>query len=104
MKLEGILQSVEMTAGVRSDTYDSIGNADVAFGRNFVDIFFWKIIQMDLNAGISLSTDGASINELSSKPWTDLTLQRAGVNYITLADGRIQFHQPTNLTYNIKFK
>ena len=39
MKLEGTLQSVEMTRGVKSNTYDSINNADVAFKRNFVDFF-----------------------------------------------------------------
>ena len=45
MKLEGILQSVEMTAGVKSDTYDSLGNADVACRRNFVDVFYFEKTQ-----------------------------------------------------------
>ena len=32
--LEGTLQAVEMTRGAKSNTYDSIGNADVNFRRN----------------------------------------------------------------------
>ena len=34
MKFEGTLQAVELTKGAKSNTYDSIGNADVSFRRN----------------------------------------------------------------------
>ena len=97
MKLEGTLQAVEMTKGVKSNTYDSIGNADVNFRRNTTDFFYLRNNTLDLNTGISLSSDVASINEISSKTATNLVIQRAGVNYITLTDGQIQFNQPTNL-------
>ena len=97
MKLEGTLQAVEMTKGVKSNTYDSIGNADVNFRRNTTDLFYLRNNTLDLNTGISLSSDVASINEISSKTATNLVIQRAGVNYITLTDGQIQFNQPTNL-------
>ena len=97
MKLEGTLQAVEMTKGVKSNTYDSIGNADVNFRRNTTDFFYLRNNTLDLNTGISLSTDGATVNEISSKTATNLVIQRAGVNYITLTDGQIQFNQPTNL-------
>ena len=96
MKLEGTLQAVEMTKGVKSNTYDSIGNADVNFRRNTTDFFYLRNNTLDLNTGISLSTDGATVNEIS-KTATNLVIQRAGVNYITLTDGQIQFNQPTNL-------
>ena len=97
MKLEGTLQAVELTKGAKSNTYDSIGNADVNFRRNATDFFYLRNNTLDLNSGISLSTDGATINEISSKTATNLVIQRAGVNYITLTDGQIQFNQPTNL-------
>ena len=90
MKLEGTLQAIEMT-------YDSIGNADINFRRNTIDFFYLRNNTLDLNTGISLSTDGATVNEISSKTATNLVIQRAGVNYITLTDGQIQFNQPTNL-------
>ena len=97
MKLEGTLQAVEMTKGVKSNTYDSIGNADVNFRRNTTDFFYLRNNTLDLNTGISLSSDVASMNEISSKTATNLVIQRAGVNYITLTDGQIQFNQPANL-------
>ena len=97
MKLEGTLQAVEMTKGVKSNTYDSIGNADVNFRRNTTDFFYLRNNTLDLNTGISLSTDGATVNEISSKTATNLAIQRAGIDYITLTDGQIQFNQPTNL-------
>ena len=34
---------------------------------------------------------------VSSKPSSNFVIQRAGINYITLTDGQIQFNQPTNL-------
>ena len=97
MKLEGTLQAVELTKGAKSNTYDSIGNADVNFRRNAIDFFYLRNNTLDLNTGISLSTDGATVNEISSKTATNLVIQRAGIDYITLADGQIQFNQPTNL-------
>ena len=97
MKLEWTLQAVELTKGAKSNTYDSIGNADVNFRRNAIDFFCLRNNTLDLNTGISLSSDVASINEISSKTATNLVIQRAGVNCITLTDGQIQFNQPTNL-------
>ena len=97
MKLEGTLQAVELTKGAKSNTYHSIGNADFKFRRSTTDFFDLRNNTVDLNTGISLSTDGATVNEISSKTATNLVIQRAGVNYITLADGQIQFNQPTNL-------
>ena len=85
MKLEGTLQAIEMT-------YNSIGNADINFRRNTIDFFYLRNNTLDLNTGISLSTDGATVNEISSKTATNLVIQRAGVNYITLTDGQIQFN------------
>ena len=39
---------------------------------------------MDLNAGIAIASDGASINEISPKPATDLTFQRSGTAVMKL--------------------
>ena len=57
---------------------------------------------MDLNAGISLSTDGASINELSSKPLTDSTLQRAGTEKMKIYDTYVDFADDVVLKQNKK--
>ena len=68
LDLSGTLQAVEMTKGVKSNTYDSIGNADVNFRRNTTDFFYLRNNTLDvLNTGMSLSTDGATVNEISSK-------------------------------------
>ena len=97
IKLGGDLSTVELPLGLRSDTYDSLGNFDATFKRNSIDFFYLRSNTLDLNSGISLSADGATINEISSKPSSNLVIQRAGINYITLTDGQIQFNQPTNL-------
>ena len=97
IKLGGALSMVELPRGLRSDTYNTMGNVDATFRRNSVDFFYLRNNTVDLNSGISLSADGATINEISSKPSSNLVIQRAGINYITLTDGQIQFNQPTNL-------
>ena len=40
MKVEGTQQAVEITQGTKSNTYDSIGNADVSFRRNTRDFMY----------------------------------------------------------------
>ena len=65
--------------------------------ETLLNFFYLRNNTLDLNTGISLSTDGATVNEISSKTATNLVIQRAGVNYITLTDGQVQFNQPTNL-------
>ena len=42
MKFEGTLQAVELTKGAKSNTYDSIGNADVSFRRNTIDFYVFQ--------------------------------------------------------------
>ena len=97
MKLGGAKVMAYFPLGVASNIYDSVDNADVIFKRNFVDFFYLRNNTVDLNAGISLASDGISCNELSSKSDSDLTFQRAGVNYITLTDGQINFNNNTAL-------
>ena len=83
-KLGGSLSNVEMPRCVSCDIYDTIGNSDATFRRNSVDFFYLRNNTMDLNAGIAIASDGASINEISSKPATDLTFQRAGTAVMKL--------------------
>ena len=97
IKLGGDLSTVELPLGLRSDTYNTMGNVDATFKRNSIDFFYLRNNTVDLNSGISLSADGASINEISSNPASNLVIQSAGIDYITLTDGQIQFNQPTNL-------
>ena len=84
IKLGGDLSMVEMPRGVRCDNYNTIGNVDATFKRNSIDFFYLRNNTVDLNAGIAIASDGASINEISSKPSTDLTFQRAGTAVVKL--------------------
>ena len=84
IKLGGDLSMVEMPRGVRCDNYNTIGNVDATFKRNSIDSFYLRNNTVDLNAGIAIASDGASINEISLKPLTDLTLQRAGTAVMKL--------------------
>ena len=102
IKLGGALSNVEMPRGVSCNTYDTIGNVDATFKRNFVDFICLRNNTVDLNAGISLSTDGASINELSSKPFTDLTLQRAGTDKMKIYDTYVDIADDLVLKQNKK--
>ena len=97
MKLEGILQSVEIIKGVKSNTYDSIGNADVKFRRNTTDFFYLRNNQVELNSGITLQSSSAKLDTINRTGDNDMAFKRNGVDFITLADGEIQFNQPTNL-------
>ena len=102
IKLGGAKLTTYFAKGVASNIYDSVDNADVTFKRNFVDFFFLRNNTVDLSGGISLSTDGASINELSSKPLTDLTLQRAGTEKMKIYDTYVDFADDVVLKQNKK--
>ena len=102
IKLGGDLSMVEMPRGVRCDNYNTIGNVDATFKRNSIEFFYLRNNTVDLNAGISLASDGASINELSSKPLTDLTLQRAGTEKMKIYDTYVDFADDIALKLNKK--
>ena len=75
--------TVDDTYKISSNIYDSNGNSDAAYKRNGVDFFYLRNNQVELNSGISLSTDGINCNEISSKPSSDLIFQRAGTPYMS---------------------
>ena len=54
LKLGGTLANVEVPVGLSCDTYDTIGNADATFRRNFIDFFYLRNGNVELNAGIDL--------------------------------------------------
>ena len=56
-----------------------MGNVDATFKRNSIEFFYLRNNTVDLNSGISLSA-GATINEISSKPSSNLVIQRAGIS------------------------
>ena len=102
MKLGGAKVMAYFPLGVASNIYDSVDNTDVVFKRNFVDFFYLRNNTVDLSGGISLASDGASINELSSKPSTDLTLQRAGTEKMKIYDTYVDFADDVVLKQNKK--
>jgi hypothetical protein len=89
LKLEGTLQAVEMTKGVLSNTYDSVGNADVKFRRNTTDFFYLKNNHVELNSGITLYSNSAKLDTINTVGNNDLVLQRNGVEYMKL-EGTLQ--------------
>ena len=84
MKFEGTLQAVELTKGAKSNTYDSIGNADVSFRRNTIDFMYLRNGNVEVNTGISLVAETAKFDVIDSATPTNVVFKRGGVNFFTL--------------------
>ena len=84
MKFEGTLQAVELTKGAKSNTYDSIGNADVSFRRNTVDFMYFRNGNVEVNTGISLVAESGKFDVIDSATPTNVVFKRGGVNFFTL--------------------
>ena len=84
MKFEGTLQAVELTTGAKSNTYDSIGNADVKSRRNTIDFMYFRNGNVEVNTGISLLAESAKFDVIDSATPTDVVFKRGGVNFFTL--------------------
>ena len=105
MKLEGTLQSVEMTKGVKSNTYDSIGNADVKFRRNTTDFFYLRNGQVELNSGITLQSSSAKLDTINTAGDNDMVFKRNGVDFMAFsqATGKIFLQQDTEIQGDVNF-
>ena len=64
MRFEGTQQAVELTQGAKSNTYDSIGNADVSFRRNTIDFLYFRNGQVEVNTGSTLYSENAKIDTI----------------------------------------
>ena len=84
LQFEGTLQAVELTKGVKSNTYDSIGNADVSFRRNTVDFMYFRNGNVEVNTGISLLAESGKFDVIDSATPTNVVFKRGGVNFFTL--------------------
>ena len=84
MKFEGTLQAVELTKGAKSNTYDSIGNADVSFRRNTIDFMYFRNGNVEVNTGISLLAESGKFDVIDSATPTNVVFKRGGVNFFTL--------------------
>ena len=84
MKFEGTLQAVELTKGAKSNTYDSIGNADVSFRRNTIDFTYFRNGNVEVNTGISLLAESGKFDVIDSATPTNVVFKRGGVNFFTL--------------------
>ena len=84
MKFEGTLQAVELTKGAKSNTYDSIGNADVSFRRNTIDVMYFRNGNVEVNTGISLLAESGKFDVIDSATPTNVVFKRGGVNFFTL--------------------
>ena len=63
-----------MPRGVSCDIYDTIGNADATFRRNFVDFFYSRNNTAD--SGITLQTSSAKIDTIDTVGDNDLAFKR----------------------------
>ena len=84
MKFEGTQQAVEITKGAKSNTYDSIGNADVSFRRNTIDFMYFRNGNVEVNTGISLLAESGKFDVIDSATPTNVIFKRGGVNFFTL--------------------
>ena len=84
MKFEGTLQAVELTKGAKSNTYDSIGNADVSFRRNTIDFMYLRNGNVEVNTGVSLLAESGKFDVIDSATPTNVVFKRGGVNFFTL--------------------
>ena len=84
MKFEGTLQAVELTKGAKSNTYDSIGNADVSFRRNTIGFMYFRNGNVEVNTGISLLAESGKFDVIDSATPTNVVFKRGGVNFFTL--------------------
>ena len=84
MKFEGTLQTVELTKGAKSNTYDSIGNVDVSFRRNTIDFMYFRNGNVEVNTGISLLAESGKFDVIDSATPTNVVFRRGGVNFFTL--------------------
>ena len=76
MKFEGMLQAMELTKGAKSNTYDSIGNADVSFRRNTLDFMYFRNDNVEVNTGISLLAESGKFDVIDSATPTNVVLKR----------------------------
>ena len=84
MKFEGTLQAVELTKGAKSNTYDSIGNADVKSRRNTIDFMYFRNGNVEVNTGISLYSQSAKLDTIDTTGINDMVFNRNGVEYLRL--------------------
>ena len=84
MKLEGTLQAVEITKGAKSNTYDSIGNADVSFRRNTEDFLYLRNGNVETNTGIELYSQSAKFDTIDTTSNTDMVFNRNGTEFFKL--------------------
>ena len=84
MKFEGTLQAVELIKGAKSNTYDSIGNADVSFRRNTIDFMYLRNGNVEVNTGVSLVAESGKFDVIDSATPTNVVFKRGGVNFFTL--------------------
>ena len=84
MKFEGTLQAVELTKGAKSNTYDSIGNADVSFRRNTIDFMYLRNGNVEVNTGVSLVAESGKFDVIDSATPTNVVFKRGGVKFFTL--------------------
>ena len=82
MKFEGTQQAVEITQGAKSNTYDSIGNADVSFRRNTIDFMYLRNGQVEVNSGITLYAESGKFDTIDSATATDVVFKRGGCKFL----------------------
>ena len=85
MRFEGTQQAVELTQGAKSNTYDSIGNADVSFRRNTIDFLYLRNGQVEVNTGLTLYSENAKIDIIDTTSDADMVFKRNGTEFFKLA-------------------
>ena len=84
MKFEGTLQAVELTKGAKSNTYDSIGNANVSFRRNTLDFLYFRNGQVEVNTGTTSYSQSAKLDTFDTTSDTDMVFKRNGTVFFQI--------------------
>ena len=98
-----LVQSLDSTgyikgSNIQTNTFNTLNTNDILFQSNSATYLQYDVSENKIIAN-KLIQCGANLKtqEIDTIANLDLVIKRNGVDFITLADGEIQFNQPTNL-------
>ena len=86
-------------SNIQSNTFNALNLNDILFQSNNDTYIQYDVSETKIVASKLIQCGGnPKTQEIDTIAPLDLVIKRGGVDYITLADGQIQFNQPTNLS------
>ena len=89
-------------SNIQSNTFNALNTNDILFQSNNDTYLQYDVSATKLVASKLVQCGGnLTTQEIDTIAPLDLVIKRAGVDYITLTDGQIQFNQPTNISVDV---